>query len=100
MIDCRNILPLSFDFVIFDKEDNTKVKFLIEFQGKQHYEPIEKWGGIDNLVQIQIRDAIKLSYATNNNIPLLIIPYNQLKNIPTLITSFLNKYYYETITRI
>ena len=29
--------PLRFDFVIFD--DDGKIDFIIEYQGKQHYEP-------------------------------------------------------------
>ena len=35
--------PLRFDFVVFD--DDGKIDFLIEYQGKQHYEPSNKFGG-------------------------------------------------------
>ena len=35
--------PLRFDFVVFD--DDGKVDFMIEYQGKQHYEPSQKFGG-------------------------------------------------------
>ena len=35
--------PLRFDFAIFDDDGN--LDFLIEFQGKQHYEPTSKFGG-------------------------------------------------------
>ena len=35
--------PLRFDFVVFD--DDGKIDFMIEYQGKQHYEPSQKFGG-------------------------------------------------------
>ena len=35
--------PLRFDFCIFDDDGN--VDFLIEYQGKQHYQPSSKYGG-------------------------------------------------------
>ena len=35
--------PLRFDFVIFD--DDNKIDFIIEYQGRQHYEPSSKFGG-------------------------------------------------------
>ena len=34
---------LRFDFATFDDKDS--LKYLIEFQGKQHYEPIDYFGG-------------------------------------------------------
>jgi len=35
--------PLRFDFVIFDDDGN--IDFIIEYQGKQHYEASQKFGG-------------------------------------------------------
>lgn len=35
--------PLRFDFVIFD--DDEKIDFIIEYQGRQHYEASSKFGG-------------------------------------------------------
>ena len=35
--------PLRFDFVVFD--DDHFVDFIIEYQGKQHYEASAKYGG-------------------------------------------------------
>ena len=35
--------PLRFDFAVFDDDGN--IDFLIEYQGKQHYEPSSKFGG-------------------------------------------------------
>ena len=39
----ENGRPLRFDFVVFD--DDGEIDFIIEFQGKQHYEPSSKFGG-------------------------------------------------------
>ena len=41
--------PLRFDFVIFD--DDGKIDFIIEYQGKQHYEASAKFGGKKGLYQ-------------------------------------------------
>ena len=35
--------PLRFDFVIFDDDGN--IDFIIEYQGRQHYEASPKFGG-------------------------------------------------------
>ena len=35
--------PLRFDFVVFD--DDGKIDFIIEYQGKQNYEQSSKFGG-------------------------------------------------------
>lgn len=35
--------PLRFDFAIFDDDGN--LDFLIEYQGKQHYQAVSKFGG-------------------------------------------------------
>lgn len=34
--------PLRFDFAVFDDDGN--LDFLIEFQGKQHYQAVSKFG--------------------------------------------------------
>ncbi len=64
-------LPARFDFFVNNK-------YLIEFDGIQHYEPI--WGR-DNLLQTQKRDAYKNQWCKKNNIPLIRIPYYHLQQI-------------------
>lgn len=86
-IECKNILPLPFDFVMFNKNKNCKA--LIEYQGRQHFESIEIWDGKIGLEKQQSRDKIKLDYCTNNNIPLLRIHYKDYKNIPKLLDEFI-----------
>lgn len=58
---------LRFDFYV----DN---KYLIEYNGKQHYEQTHNWEPIENT---QYRDNLKIEWAKKNNIPLIIIPYTK-----------------------
>ena len=46
--------PLRFDFVVFD--DDGRIDFLIEYQGRQHYEPSSKFGGKKGFFQQQYND--------------------------------------------
>lgn len=68
--DCKHKKVLPFDFFI--PQFNT----CIEYNGKQHYEPIEWFGGIDGFHTQQIRDEIKKNYCKNNNLNLLILKYD------------------------
>lgn len=65
--------PLRFDFAVFDDEGN--LDFLIEFQGKQHYIPVSKFGGKRGLYQQQANDNIKRNFCKFHNITLIEIPY-------------------------
>jgi hypothetical protein len=67
---CKYKLKLPFDFYL------PELNICIEFNGRQHYEPIELWGGFKSLKEIQKRDKIKMEYCKNNNIPLIIIKYS------------------------
>lgn len=66
-------VPLRFDFAVFD--DNGNLDFLIEFQGIQHYQPKEKFGGLAGLKKQQYHDMQKRVYCKKHDIPLVIIPY-------------------------
>ena len=93
--DCRNILPLPFDFAVLN-EDNS-VKYLIEFQGKQHYFPYDFSGRLSEeeteskFLELCNRDKIKKEYCENNSIPLLCISYNDIKYIPKIIKDLSDK---------
>lgn len=65
--------PLRFDFAVFD--DDGDLDFLIEFQGIQHYEPKEKFGGWSGLHKQQFNDMKKRDYCKKHNITLVEIPY-------------------------
>lgn len=60
---------LRYDFAI--KDENNKIIRLIEFDGVQHFNKNNAW----HHETIEIRDQIKNSYALENNIPLVRIPY-------------------------
>ena len=74
--DCKNTLPLPFDFEI---EINGRIG-LIEFDGTQHFRNGSNLWGRDNFEYIQENDRIKTDYAKENNIPLLRIPYWWIRN--------------------
>lgn len=79
--ECRNILPLPFDFYLTDY--NT----CIEYQGIQHFEPRSKFGG-DIEFEKRIKcDKIKFDFCQKNQIPLLIITYKD--NIDEILNNYL-----------
>lgn len=72
--DCRYKKMLLFDFAIFTSND--ELQFLIEYDGKQHYKPIDFFGGIDAFKESQIRDEIKNKYCKEHNIKLVRLKYD------------------------
>lgn len=76
--DCKNINPLHFDFAILN--NNQSLNALVEYDGKQHYEPIDWFGGEEQFQQQVLRDKIKDEYCKKNNIPLIRIPYYYTTN--------------------
>ena len=67
--------PLRFDFVIFD--DDGKIDFIIEYQGKQHYEPSQKFGGKRGFYQQQYNDNQKRRFCAFHDFKLIEIPYTE-----------------------
>lgn len=51
----------------------------IEYDGKQHYKPIEYFGGISKFKQQQKNDRAKNQYCNDHNIKLVRIPYTVTK---------------------
>ena len=68
-----NLSSVFWVSVIFDKDN--KIKILIEFQGKQHYEPIEYFGGQEQFKKQVHHDNLKRQYCKKYNYKLLEIPY-------------------------
>lgn len=88
--DCRNKKTLPFDFGILD--DCNKIKFLIEFDGFQHFEPCSFGGNaMENFENIKINDKIKTDYCKKNNITLIRINYLQIDNINSILDSLFRK---------
>jgi hypothetical protein len=70
---------LSFDFYLVEKN------MCIEYDGIQHFEPIDKWGGLDRFEKQTLNDKIKNDYCKNNEIKLLRIPYTSFDNIESIL---------------
>ena len=82
--DCRNIIPLPFDFYL------PNYRLCIEYDGEGHYKPIRR-GNISDiqakeiLDNIKYRDSIKDTYCAENEIKLLRIPYWEFCNIDDIL---------------
>lgn len=68
---------LRYDFILLQ---NNQPYRLIEFDGEQHFKPIEYFGGEERFLLQQKYDKIKSEYAHIHNLPLVRIPYT-VKNI-------------------
>lgn len=74
-LNSENGRPLRFDFVIFDDDGN--IDFIIEYQGRQHYEASSKFGGKRGLYQQQHNDNKKRRFCALRDIKLIEIPYTE-----------------------
>lgn len=85
--DCRDVGTLPFDFALFNNEG--ELIGLIENNGDQHYSARgTQWNTPERLIYTQKHDYIKQTFAENNHIPLLIIPYQYFNELEKfLITS-------------
>ena len=91
---CVYINKLTFDFVVYNKTDNSIHK-IIELDGQQHFKPV-CFGGNKKIAllefeKIKVKDKIKNEYCQNNNIPLLRIPYWDFDNIEDILEKELLK---------
>jgi len=86
--NCKNKKPLPFDFAILSEPND--ILFLIEFNGKQHYDAYgfgsTKITPQEQLEYIQRNDAIKQKYCFDNHINLIIIPYWEINNIDQILS--------------
>jgi hypothetical protein len=89
--DCKYKIPLKFDFLVFT---NNKLNLVIEYDGQQHFEPVdfagkgEEWA-LKQFKETKKRDAIKNRFCKDKNIHLLRIPYWEFDNIETIIQNHL-----------
>jgi very-short-patch-repair endonuclease len=68
---CVNEKVLPFDFYL--PELNT----CIEYDGKQHFEPIKRFGGVEGFEKTKQNDEIKNIFCQTNNIQLMRISYKE-----------------------
>ena len=69
--DCIDKRSLPFDFYI------PTLNTCIEFDGKQHFEPVDYFGGEKTFKEVQRRDGIKTKYCKEKGIKLLRIRYDE-----------------------
>ena len=74
-LNSSNGKPLRFDFVVFDDDGN--IDFIIEYQGRQHYEASSKFGGKRGLYQQQHNDNKKRRFCALHDFTLIEIPYTE-----------------------
>lgn len=67
--------PLRFDFVVF--ADDGTIDFIIEYQGRQHYEATSKFGGKRGFYQQQYNDNKKRRFCALHGFKLIEIPYTE-----------------------
>ena len=85
------IQSIRFDFAIW--EDGKL--YAVEYNGRQHYEACEKFGGQKVFETQQKKDGYKRIFCKENDIPLLEIPYtvcqeeDPLRSIGQMLDSFL-----------
>lgn len=76
----------SFDFYLPNKN------IAIEYNGEQHYKPIETFGGEERFKQQQQYDENKIQYCKEKNITLKIISYLEFNDIDTILDNFFKKF--------
>jgi len=81
--DCINIKCLPFDFYV-------KKRFIIEFDGGQHFYSIKLFGGDEDFAKRVKNDDIKNKYCIKNKIPILRISYKELQYIDMIISLYVS----------
>jgi hypothetical protein len=84
--DCKYKNKLLFDFCLFDENDRPVL--LIEYDGKQHFQPT--FGNEKKFKEQQIRDKIKNEYCSKNGLKLIRINYKQLEQIEDILEENIN----------
>lgn len=86
--DCRNYLPLPFDFYLSD------MNILIECDGIQHRVPIKHFGGEERYEYQKLNDSIKNNYCFEKSIRLIRVSnFHEIDQLSNLI--YKNKDVYE-----
>lgn len=76
---------LRYDFYL------PKYRAAIEYDGRQHFQPIESWGGEAEMLNTQYRDRVKNEYCGFLSMDLLRIPYWELKRVEEILLIFLHE---------
>ena len=84
--ECRYKNPLHFDFYL--PNYNT----CVEYDGVQHFKPVEHFGGEERLKYTIENDKIKNKFCKENKIKMIRIPYTQIGIIEKILSEKLNYY--------
>jgi hypothetical protein len=87
-LKCRHIRPLPFDFYF----TLGGLHFLVEYDGAQHFGPVDFFGG-EKEYQLRVKkDAIKTAFAEANSFVLIRIPYTKNECMEAYLQEELLKY--------
>lgn len=81
--DLIDVHPLRFDFAVMPRNSNKEI--LIEYDGEQHFHPVDVWGGEESLKKNKKRDKMKNDYARKKGHKLIRIPYWEFNNIENIL---------------
>lgn len=87
--DCKYHYTLAFDFALYNDSDD--LLCLIEYDGRQHFQPVEFFGGEESYTESLERDKIKDDYCKENSIRLIRFDYTM--NIDEIKECILNIIY-------
>jgi len=82
---CVGKRSLKFDFYLPD------YNMCIEYDGVQHFKPINHFGGYKGFMETKKRDYIKNEYCESNNINLIRIGYQDYDNIKDILKPIIKK---------
>ena len=77
-----------YDFCIFIHG----IRLMIEFDGEQHFQPVEQWGGEEAYQKQKLVDKEKTEWCEKHRIPFLRIRYDQKPIINELVEDFIKNY--------
>lgn len=81
---CKDQKLLRFDFYL------PKYRAVIEYQGKQHYEPVVVFGGIEGFKINQRHDQIKREFCKAHGIDFIEVKYDELAKAKAIIKNSLS----------
>ena len=84
--DVGNWLRMDFEIKMDEKT------LYIEFDGRQHFEPVTHFGGQEHFEKTQLHDIQKNKFCEDNGYPLLRIHYKEFGNISRLIADFVTEH--------
>lgn len=90
MEGCKSSRLLPFDFGIYSEDGS--LLYLVEYDGEQHFQAFDHFGGQRKLESTQRNDTIKNTYCESNGITLIRFKYtDSTQHINTTLNTFLQE---------